>query len=355
MRKLPPLLLLLLFCFGCSSPVRQQDEYLNSYYYGNISQAEVRLTETINKSVQKGGVLKSKDAVWLLLDRATTRFAMGKIDGAIHDYKVAIDTIKYFNQDSTLESVDPLLARVYFALVLLHQGDLSNAYALLRQAEEVQQKKKALYPKISSGEHYRLIDNPIAKYLFAALLEHNGDISNARILYQQAGKMLGLNYVENDLQRLESEKNPKATVFIVYHNAKAPIKISRTVDTSAASADGSEFFLAIDDIVDRRDPALGFTADFAMLIANANTHADNRSWTTLPSSIDMSRYELSSGTHKLQIQISPDKSNPIIKKYELDLRSGDFCVINVFNISLGVTTIQVPNRFLNKKENSYEA
>ena len=131
----------------------------------------------------------------------------------------------------------------------MHQGDESNAYAILRQAEEYQQEKRQFYAKVPFTRHYRLPDNGLSKYLFALLLERRGDFSNAQIMYQQANQLLPC--ASETLCYHPNKSSSHATILVICHNGNAPYKISATSPASVASACALEFLLATQDI----DPA----------------------------------------------------------------------------------------------------
>lgn len=408
---------------------------MSAYRFGDLCQAEESLNSAVAKQIPSGNYRRSNDAVWLLLDRATTRFAMGDAEGAIQDYNCAIEAIDYYSQDSSIESFSKLLleddvsaypgedfeqilARVYFALALLYQGDNSNAYALLRQAEEVQQKKKEFYRRIEFTREYHLIDNAVAKYLMAAISENRGDKSNARILYQQTADLLGISPKNLETTSSDSEN---ATILIVCHNGNAPFKVTTTSDASIASAIALECILCSQNIdpawssftgipvpeyvqvcggeslptfakIDgaeqplrclydvgatayyqlhqkmpvivargvarflirraavgyarKQDSGLGAFVDIGMLIANLNTKADTRSWTTLPNTIDLARFDLKPGTHTFEIKAILPNYPPFKDSYAISLKPHDLCVINVFNIHPGVTRVLIPKQFI---------
>ncbi len=251
-------LCLLGVCAGCSSALLgQRGSYLRAYHEGDLIQAEQNLNAIVQKEIPQEHYTKSKEASWLLLDRATTRFAMGKIDEAIQDYANAIEALDYYAQDLPTEKLGQLLlqdetgayqaddfeqvlARIYFALALLHQGDESNAYALLRQAEEYQQNKREIYTKVPFTKDYSLADNGLSKYLFAVLLEKRGDHSNADILYQQAMQLIPCTHSLNSIPYQKKQ----ATVLVFCHNGNAPYKISTTSPASIASLAALEILLA---------------------------------------------------------------------------------------------------------------
>lgn len=257
----------ILLCTGCSSTalLSQRGSYLRAYHTGCLDQAEHNLNQITEEELPNKSYTSSKDASWILLDRATTRFAMGKIDEAIEDYAAAIESLDYYNQDLATEKVvqtmlqdesgayqaddfEQVLARIYFALALLHKGDESNAYALLRQAEEYQQQKRALYARLPFTKNYRLADNALGNYLFASLLEKRGDLTNAKILYNQACALIPC---ANETDAFVCKTKQQATVLVICHNGNAPYKISATSPASVASAIALEILLATRNI----DPA----------------------------------------------------------------------------------------------------
>jgi uncharacterized protein len=248
---------------GCvSSILSQRGAYLRAYHTGALDHAEQQLDSLMTVTNVKENYRESKEASWILLDQATLHFAMGKTAIAIEEYAEALESLDYYGQDLTIEQYQQLLiqdemaayqaddfeqvlARVYFAFALLHEGEESNAYALLRQAEDYQQSKSQWYADIPFTRHYRFGHNALSKYLFALLLQRRGDESNARILYRQT-QQLTPHVIE--VPEVDSES---ATVLVVCHNGNAPYKISTTCPASVASACALECLLATQDI----DPA----------------------------------------------------------------------------------------------------
>lgn len=425
---------------GCSSTLARREEYISSYQRGCFQQSQEILDKTIESNIPQNNYRKCKDSVWLLLDRATERFAMGDVDGAIADYNSALEAMDYYCQDYSPEQVgqflledgvsaypgedfEQILARVYFALALLHNGDSNNAQALLRQAEDVQQRKQENYRSNRLTCDFNLIDNPVAKYLLACLAEKNGDFSNAEILYKQTSDLLGYGGLSPELHPNHS-RDSSCTVLIVGHNGNVPAKVSDFSDASVVSALALELilctngvdpaissmtgipvpilvqsrasfptplFASVDGcqkplfqlydvtavaaqqlkermpiivargvarilsrrtavaIASDRNSDLGAVVDLAMLVANASTEADTRTWGTLPSSIDMVRFDLAPGQHTLKVRIANQIVPPFTCYYELKLPPESLCVINIFNIHPGVSTIQIPKQFLISK------
>lgn len=427
-----------LFCLSCSSILKQRESYLAAYCMGDLPVAEEKVSYTIAKELPENNYRKSVDAVWLLLDRANIRFSVGDTKKAAEDYLLAIEAMDYYNQSLASELLgkvlfqdelgaypgedfEQILARIYFALALLDIGDTSNAYALLRSAEEWQQKKRSEYASSPITETYKIIDNPFGKYLFAVLLEKQGDSSNASILYQQANHL-----VSADPSLFPCTGKEDATVLVICHNGNAPHKISTITDASVASTMALEVFLnttcvdqfslsslggiptpalayslhtrpmsvcaTIDGLkkplglwysvadtaeeqlkqkmplivargvarylirrsavnyAHEKDQSLGAVVDIAMLIANANTRVDTRSWSTLPEEIDLTRFDLAPGEHDLEIRVDPHVSNVRVYHYKIQLKPRQLCVIHVFTIDPEGTRIIIPKYCLLKGE-----
>ncbi|MBA3816251.1 MAG: hypothetical protein H0X29_06975 [Parachlamydiaceae bacterium] len=420
---------------SCSSTLMQHEASTAAYKQGHLSQAETILTRTIAKEMPSGNFQQSKEAVCLLLNRATIHFASGNIDEAIADYNLAIEALDYYAQDSTLDSagqvlledgsaayngsdLEHLLARIYFALALIEKGDINNAYALLRQAEEIQQTKTQRHAKVSYLSAIACDGNALGKFLFATLLDQQGDVSNAAILFRQAEALAGCMPTEINLPPLDPKK--KATVILICHNGIVPFKISGTSPASLASTLALEAILCTQRIdpawssitgiptpllcqqpqseplptyatinktriplkpwfniaqatsaeleqnmpvivargvarylirrtavaqAQKHDPHLGALVDLGMLIANANTQADTRSWSTLPSSIDLARCILPAGEHCLTITVARQGLPNFEQHIPLQLKAGDLCFINIFNINPRTTKILVPSQF----------
>lgn len=103
--------------------------------------------------------------------------------------------------------------------------------------------------------------------------------------------------------------------------------------------------------VQHADEDWGALADLAMLAWNLNTHADTRSWATLPAQVDMARFDVLPGSYPFRLAV--DDPSPT-RSYQLQLEAGSLCVINVFNIHPGYTVVQIPNTYIQIAEDSYE-
>lgn len=440
LRNIAKAFLTLTLLSGCSSTLMQHEASTAAYKSGQLKQAETILTETISKEMPKNNFQQSKEAVYLLLNRATTRFASGNLDASITDYNHAIEALDYYAQNSTLDmagqflledswgaysgtDLEHLLARVYFALALISKGDVNNAYALLRQAEEIQQTKAAKYATVPYKTGISCDENALGKFLFATILDHQGDFSNAAILFRQAKVLTGKSPAEINL--LPENHPGKATVILLCHNGNVPFKISATTTASVAStlaleailctrridpawssltgiptpllcqqfqSEPQPTFVTLNNITtpltpwmnvaqatsdeleqnkpiivargvarylmrraavaqaQKQDPNLGALVDFGMLIANANTKADTRSWSTLPSSIDLAQCFLTSGEHCLTISVARKGTPNFMQNVALKLKAGDLCIINIFNFNNKTTTILIPSQFRVKGE-----
>ncbi len=225
------------------------------YQTGHLYEAEQTLDVAMCREMPRGNYLHSPNATWMLLDRGTLRFVGEDAEGATSDYRCAIEAMDRFNQISLPEQLcqtlfqddfgvyagdyyEQVLARVYLALALLHEGDLHNAEAILRQAEELQQRLRASLGCNALTQHIAFCDNPLAKYLLASMLQARGDVSNASILFNQALDLAPeLPDPPNELS------HDTATVLIVTHNGNAPYKVTSTVDDSVICAMALEIFL----------------------------------------------------------------------------------------------------------------
>lgn len=394
-------------CFvGCQTPTKWQREFLPKYHNGQVGAAICDLEKVKCEEIPQNNTLHSRNSVWILLNLATMQFASGAVKKASSNFKLALDALNYYSQPSSSDltaqlafedtfsaysgpTYEQTLARLYFALTLLEMGDVNNAEAILRQAEEFSSAK---------GEQ-----NALCKYLFATLLEKRGDLSNANILYNQTSALLG-----SDVER---GKDPNdATVIIVCHNGNAPFKYSSVAPASVASTMALEMFLSdyrrpialsalpgiavpalmkslssyptktkvlfanesktlqpffsVDHaaictleeemptivargiarylmrrstiyIANEQDQDLGALIDLGCLIANAATDADTRSWCTLPSEFDIAKFELPPGKQPFSLQVG--NATKFCK--ELFLESGKIYVINIFNLHPNMTRV----------------
>ena len=432
------LFLALIVFTGCSRYALTRNDFMPLYQSGDLKCAGDTIANAIETKMPAKKYTQSKDAVWLLLDNATIAFAQGNFEKAIQDYQLAIEAIDYYNQNSTPEAVgqvlleddvgaykgadfEQVLARVYFALVLLEVGDEGNGLAMLRQAEEVQQRKRETYSQNKLTKGYSLADNPLAKFLLATLLEHRGDRSNSEILYNQTQELLGENLTDLHL-RVSSDGADQATVIIVVHNGNSPYKVSSSRSGALASPVALEIILGNSNLpvnlsaftgipipilmqqiysapypvharlcreekcivpfysitqaatkdlqqqlpnivargvartvlrtgtvacINQQNATLGSVASIGLLIANSCTQADTRSWTTLPNTIDLCRYDVPPGNHTLHLLTHWGVVEDSISEFGLCLKPNDFCVINVFNIYPGVATVQIPKKNIN--------
>lgn len=397
-------IILLLLLSSCTHFVAEREGYVHAYRSGCFEAVEGEVSTLI----AKGG---ENEQVWLRLDRATERLVSGNPKGAIEDYQAALDTIDYFNESGLLENIgqtlfydgagpyrgddyEQLLARLYFAFACLLDNEESNAMALLRQAEEWSQAKREEYGRHPATAQIGVPENPLGKYLFAALLEKQGDRSNADILFQQSGIDLG--------------RGGPATLLILCHNGQAPYKYTEYCPASQASAIALEVLMgcygpgpAISSLTgipvpalamrpgclpvpttatldgvsvnlqsvfniaqaaaceiyqkrpvviargvarlalrrgavyaaQRQDPCFGQLLDLGMLIANAATRADTRSWSLLPERLDLARFDVEAGRHTLKINHF---------ETTICLNKGDVVLIHIFNLYPGLCQIVIP-------------
>ncbi|MDR3624809.1 MAG: hypothetical protein P4L16_06695 [Chlamydiales bacterium] len=394
--------ILLTLCIACTSPYHTQNQYLPKYQTGKLQEAECSLKKIITQEMSERSFVQSRNAVWYLLNLATIEFARGNIKEAISTYHLALNALDYYAQPSSDDLTAQLvledqysgftgfpyeqtLARLYFSLALIQNGDMNNAEAVLRETEE-----KQLFP------------NPLCKYLFAHLLAKRSDISNAKILCPQI------------------EITTKPQVIVLCHNGSTPIKVSAIAPASDASLVALELFLqgnkrpfalssipgiqvpmlatypnsyprcifasinhvekplncyyniakdaqyalskerstliakgvarylirrSLIFVANEQDESLGAIADFGCFIANALTEADTRSWETLPYSIDLAHFETNTGMIPFTLKITGPCTPYYIHK-TLCLKEGDLCIINIFNKTPYFHTIHIPKQFL---------
>ena len=252
--------------FGCSQAIHSQKYYLDYYHAGQLKEASTLVDEVIECQIPHTNYFLSKDAVWLLLDRATIAFAEGNLPQALLCYQKALEAIDFYSQKSSLENLEQILlqddckaysgqdyeqilARVYFALALLQNNDYSNAYAILRQAEEVQQFKNEIRRNTPLCSEFSYLSNPVAKYLLALISEKKGDYSNAKILYRECQELLNNSSIDKEF--FNPSLASQGTLIFIGHNGNTPYKVTTTADGSLASAAALETFLACHQI----DPA----------------------------------------------------------------------------------------------------
>ncbi len=378
-------LLLSLACCGCSSAQKERDSYIQAYRRGDVRLAAEGSAELASRKAQSG------DAPWILLDRGLIAFAQGDSAEAAKVLRQAIDAIDLYQQSVAAEgagqilisdgmrayATDPyeeILARIYLALALYDSGDASNAYAILRQAEERQVQMDRCYP--------------LAKMLFGIACLADGDRSNAEILFRQAGVPT-------------PDKTP--SMVVICHNGCVPLKESVMVSGSqiaglvteeviAASGgkpaissiagislpeyaygsdipprsvelviDGNSYPMprlcdvsscaykeleeklpayaarALSRMLVRRgavavtnsqNDTAGTIVDLLALVANFATQADTRSWGTLPASIDVAMVSLEAGDHALQVRAS----GRVITPKSLKLSPGTPSFVHFFQI-----------------------
>ena len=402
---------------------RTHDALISSVQSGNFVKAEESVDKAIQKEMPSGKYISSKEAVWLYLDRAMLHFWTGKTAAAIKDYAIALDAIDYYRQATVQEQLAKMLledsksayvgtlyehqlARLYFALALFQQGDSANARALLLQAENQAQLHK------EEGKDHPGSTNFVAKYLLANILEKEGDLSNAEILYREVATSRG-----EDPKQVSVSPSKKATVIILAHTGLAPYKESTIAPVSVVSLALLEQILSLYDIppaisslagipipalveskqvcssttikfagqtqplktwlnidlfaektlemelpkiaahsaarllirraalgaIQKENPTAGIFADLALLGANLFTEADTRSWSTLPSRIDLARIDLDPGSHKLTFESRSNEGDLQIKECEIYLDQNTLCIINLFTIHPNQMVLHIPN------------
>lgn len=239
---------------SCSPLTKTRESYIAAYQANDFASAETLLDQTIQKEIPEEKIHRSSNSVLLFADRGCLKFTEGDTKGAIQDFQCALEALDYYRDVTIIDTAcqiltqddsapftgddfEQLLIRIYFAMTLMQDGDYSNAYALLRQAEEWSQERMELYRKSPVTASLKVYDNPLGKYLFAALLEKKGDLSNSRILYEQTSCLT------NGVIQPPELNESLATVLIVNHNGNAPFKYTEFSDASQVSLLALEFFL----------------------------------------------------------------------------------------------------------------
>jgi hypothetical protein len=335
------LCLLLLLC-SCSH-----------YYQDAASQLRDGRFEEAEKNLAKADqhYTTSNEAALLLLSRAMVYFQSGQLEKSSHDFEKALDAIDYYKQTSIPEIAgqtliqddlaayvpspyEECLARFYLALAFLHQGQEDNAAATVYYLEN------------------HSLQNPLTTYLLATLFQRRGD-SNARVLYSRLNieapkgnvllvhhrgvapqkktkiapvsivsaalveTLLAMNDVKPALSTLAGVPIPvlknstRPTTILKVDNRSQPPAVSFDIDTAAeehldkempwtAARAAARLLIRRGLVATTKEKAQPFV-DFAMLISNIATQADTRSWTLLPSCIDLYHLDLEPGLHQVQV------------------------------------------------------
>lgn len=334
---------LFLLLFSCSH-----------YYQETAVQLQNRRFEEAEKKLAKADLpyTSSNDAALLSLSRAMVYFQSGQFLKSTHDFEKALDATDYYKQTSLPEMVgqtllqddiaayvpppfEEHLARFYQALAFLHIEQEDNAAATLHYLENHDKQ------------------NPLTTYLLAALFERRGDSSNAKILYSRLqvtptnGNVLLIHHRGSAPQKrsviaktsivsaalletllkvqdvkpalstltgvpvpeLVTTARPTATLSIDHH-APLPMvsfdvalaaeeQLDKEMPWTAARAAARILIRrgVVASTKEKKQPLM----DFAMLISNLATQADTRSWTTLPSRIDLYHLNLDPGKHQIQV------------------------------------------------------
>jgi hypothetical protein len=343
------------------------------YYQEAATQLQNGCFEEAEKNLSKADqhYTASKEAALLLLSRAMVYFQSGDLLKSTNDFEKALDAIDYYKQisipeiagqtiiqDSIAAYVPPpfeeSLARFYQALSFLHLGQEDNAAATLYYLENHAEQ------------------NPLTTYLLATLFQRRGD-SNARVLYSRLNvearkgnvllvhhrgiaaqkktaiapmsivcaahveAILKMNDLKPALSSLAGVPIPvllttaRPTNILTVDRRSQPPIVSFDIDTAAeehldkempwtAARAAARLLIRRGLVASTKEEAQPFV-DFAMLISNLVTQADTRSWTTLPSCIDLYHLNLEPGPH----QIQAGKQTVIIT-----VKSQDLTIIEIF-------------------------
>lgn len=327
--------LLLLLC-SCSHYYQDAATQLRN---GRFEEAEKKLSNADTAS---------NEAALLLLSRAMVYFQSGNFQKSSHDFEKALDAIDYYKQvsipeiagqtliqDTIAAYVPPpfeeSLARFYQALAFLHLDQEDNAAATLYYLENHAEQ------------------NPLTTYLLATLFQKRGD-SNARVLCcrlkleapkgnvllvhhrgsapQKKTEIAPISVVSAALvERILQTQDVKPALSTLAGipiptlvNTKRPTNILKVNQPPIVSFDIAR---AAENHLEKKMPWTAARAaarllirrglvaaskekvqpfvDFAMLISNLATQPDTRSWTTLPSCIDLYHLDLKPGQHQVHV------------------------------------------------------
>ncbi len=361
-------LCLLLLLFSCSAP----------YYQSAAVQLHEQRFEAAEKNLSKADLhyRDSKEAALFLLSRAMVYFQSGQHQKSTQDFEKALDAIDYYKQNSALEMTgqtliqddiaaytpppfEESLARFYQALSFLHLGQEDNAAATVHYLENH-----------DSG-------NSLTSYLLATFFKRRGDPSNAQVLYSRLkveappGNVLLVHHRGAAPQKkseiaktsivsaalLETILQIKDVKPVLSTLAGVPIPVLHTTvrPTSALKVDqrfqapivSYDVAKAAEAHLDKEMPWTAARAaarllirrgvvasvkedyqplmDIAMFISNIATQADTRSWTMLPSCIDLYHLNLSPGEHLVQVGK---------QTVTITIKSKDLSIVEIFQPSL---------------------
>jgi hypothetical protein len=327
------------------------------YYRDAAMQLREGRFEEAEKNLAKADLYytQTNEASLFLLSRAMVYFQSGQHGKSCQDFERAFDAIDYYQQKSAVEitgqtllqddiaaylppTFEQSLARFYQALSFLHQGEEDNAAATVYYLEN----------HLSPSDQ-----NPLTSYLLATLFHRRGDVSNAKVLCrrlkldlpqgnvlfihhrgiapQKKSRMVQASVVSaallEEILQVHDIRPALSTLtgvpIPVLHNTARPtwtLKINQELcqptliyDVARAAEDHLEKEMpwtaarAAARILLRRGLVASTKKEYqplvdaAMLISNAVTQADIRSWAMLPSSIDLYHLDLKPGEHQIQV------------------------------------------------------
>jgi hypothetical protein len=333
-------LCLLLLLFSCSRPNYQ--DATAQLHEGHFEKAEKNLSKAIS----------SNEAALMLLSRAMVYFQSGQHEKSSREFEKALDAIDYYKQNSLPEIAgqtliqdsiaayapppfEESLARFYQALAFLHLREEENAAATVYYLENHSEQ------------------NPLTSYLLALLFDRRGDASNAQILYSRlqvkppSGNVLLVHHrgvaPQKKSQIAKTSIVSAAILETILHvkdvkpalstlaGVPVPVLYNTVRPTYALKIDNHyqhptisyDIAKAAEAHLDKEMPWTAARAaarllirrglvastkedyqplmDIAMLISNIATQADTRSWTMLPSCIDLYHLNLNPGRHQVQV------------------------------------------------------
>ena len=296
------------------------------------------------------------------------------------------DYIKEFLLEDQLSAYrgplfEQTLARLYFALTLFKINDYSNARAMLRNAEEFSESQNAPNPlckylfallleKEGDESNAKILYDQAESLLGRQVERGNKDLATVLVIchngnapYKFSGYapasasslLLLENFLVNFKKPIALSCLPGLNVpFLAKNHSSFALKTKAYLDGRVKTLTP---FFSVDYAlsktlkeerpyiearslarylirrsllyaVQEKNEDVAALVDVGFLIANAFTEADTRSWSTLPSQIDVARFDIHEGKHILNFQIG-SKS---LSSKELEVKNGRIYVINIFNI-----------------------
>lgn len=244
---------------SCMRSSESMEKIPDQYAQGQLQAAKNASIHLINEKNIQADFRRNPSSVWYLLFGALSSHASADFEQAIPFYDKSLQAIDFYSQDSTIENIqtlllddrhsaysgdifEQLLARLYFSMALEHSGRHDDSAALLRQHENTLDVKREHFKKIPFLSHLQVQSDAVAKYLLACHLEHQGDSSNAKILFSQVEQLTKASFITNDLEKV-GNRGEQAWLVVVVHRGRLAPKINTYSVGAIASMSALEKFM----------------------------------------------------------------------------------------------------------------